>query len=154
MTNPYQAPETIPEGPLNVDYGSLPIVLPRRSRIDRVYLILLGLWAGAIATLPLWDADRLGLVDLMFSTYFVGLVVADIGAWRWNRTAQVIAIVQLGIGLFITTLFLGLSAWVVAMRNATLPPDIAITILLIILLFFLPTIVLLVLGVLAWRQHS
>jgi hypothetical protein len=51
MTNPYQAPETVPDGPANVDFDSLPLTVPRRSRLDRVYPILLGLWAAGMAAI-------------------------------------------------------------------------------------------------------
>ena len=151
MSNPYQAPEPLPDLPYDVDYGSLPLTLPRRSRLERVYPVLLGIWAGGITVLSLFDAD---LLDLIAAAYFFGLVLASIGIWRWSRIAQIIAIIQLAVVWLIITLMLSMAAWLLALGKK--PPDprgTVVALLAMIFLFFLPTSTLLVLAVLVWRQR-
>jgi len=148
-TNPYQAPDSVPDGPANLDFDSLPLTLPRRSRLDRVYPILLGVWAGGMAVLSLYDA---GLVDLIFTAYFAGLILASVGVWRWSRTAEVVAIIQLAIVWLLAVLFLALVAWALVLPKAPPPPDGFVLITLFVL--FLPTTIFLILAGLVWRQRS
>ena len=153
MVNPYEAPEATSDAISNVDYSSLPLMVPcrGRSRRERIYLypIALGAWAMLESLISLFYPV---VLLLLFCVFFVVLAVTSIGIWQLNRIAQVVAMIQLVLFLVFAVFILIANMFLGSFTHNHAPNTIAI-LCFTFLFHFLPSTVLLVLAVTTWKRH-